>query len=125
MGVKWKDIPVDVQQALESSLLSCVKSMNIVGISGMLTGSVGMEYRWYARKEIGFAVMGRILELFRTEGKSGAVGSRGVANIIYAMGKGGMKATDIPSEVLRALLDGIKSNATSFTEQHVSNIIYG
>ena len=125
MGVKWKDIPVNVQEALESSLLSCVKSMTVVGVSGMLTGSVGMDYRWYARNEIRTALMGRILELFRTEGKSGAVGSRGVANIIYGLGKGGMKATDIPSEVLRALLDGIKSNATSFIGQDVSNIIYG
>ena len=124
MGVKWKDIPVDVQQALESSLLSCMKSMNIVGISGMLTGSIGMDYRWYARKEIGFAVMGRIVELSGTEGKSGAVG-REVANIIYAMGKGGMKTAYIPSDALRALLEGIKSNATSFTGQHGFNIIYG
>ena len=124
MGVKWKDIPVDVQQALESSLLSCVKSMTVIDVSAVLTRSVGMDYRWYARSQIQTALMGRIVELFRTEGKSGAIG-RQVANIIYGMGKGRMKTTDIPSEVLRALFDGIKSHATSFSEQEVSNIIYG
>ena len=124
MGVKWKDIPVDVQQALESSLLSRVKSMILIQVSGLLSGSVGMDYRWYASKDIGSAVMGRIVELFRTEGKSGAI-DRPVANIIYGMGKGGMKTTDIPSDALRALLDGIKSNATSFNGQEFSNVIYG
>ena len=124
MGVKWNDLPVDVQQALESSLLRCVKSMNIVGISGMLMGSVGMDYRWYASKDIGSVVTGRIVELFRTEGKSGAI-DRPVANIIYGIGKGGMKTTDIRSEELRALLDEIKNNTKSFIEQSIFNIIYG
>ena len=123
MGVKWKDIPVGVQQALESSLLSRVKSMMIIEVSDVLVGSVGMDYRWIENEKIRHEIFQKIIESFGGDVAGGNV--QALCNIVLGMGLVGMKKEMLPKDVYAALINGVKFYRSSLNNHQLKIIAFG
>lgn len=109
---------------IEDFLLLRMNEFTNLGISGLLSGSVSMGYRWFDDVRVRDEVYQRIIDLYGGDRMNVSDG-RELASIIYAMGKGGIKRTDLPQELFKVLLSGIVDCKWSINAQGISNIIYG
>jgi hypothetical protein len=124
MGMQWKELPIKIQVALEESLLKNIKTMNEVGLSCFMKGSVGMGYEWNNRERVKEMIFKRFRELYGGDVSQTASG-RGIASIVYNWGETGMKWENISEQVRESIFSGIVACLHSFNSQEISNLIYG
>jgi hypothetical protein len=124
MELQWKELPIKIQVALEESLLKNIKTMNEVGLSCFMKGSVGMGYEWNNRERVKEMIFKRFRELYGGNVSQTASG-REIASIVYNWGETGMKWKELSSNTQNSCYNGIERCASSFNSQAVGNVILG
>ena len=124
MEIQWKDIQPEVKKSIEIVLKKEIPSFTSITLSGFIIGSAGMNYPWYQDLEMKLLIFKNILEVFAVD-KLIVEHGRNIANILYGMGKNGMKKEDIPSDVLHVLLSGIGRCSANLNVQELSFVIFG
>jgi hypothetical protein len=125
MEMHWQELPVNVQERLEESLLKNINDMNEVGLSCFMKGSAGMGYEWNKRERVKEMIFKRFLDLYNGETNIVKHSARVFALFIYSMGELGMKWEEISDRLGQSVFDGINRLSDSFNSQEVSNLIYG
>jgi hypothetical protein len=124
IGLPWQDIPLNIRATIEDVLLLRIKEFTNIGLSGFLFGCIGMKYRWFDDARVRDEVYRRIIDLYGSD-RINATDGKNLANIIYAMGKGGLTNNELSEEILKVLLEGVVSCKSSINAKNISNIIYG
>ena len=123
IGYRWSEIFPQQRKAIEEILLQRIKEFKNIDLSGFLMGSIEIGYRWFDHVQIRNEIYQRIIELYGKDNQPHQDG-RELANIIYAIGKGGAKKKNLPPEVITALLEGLIHRKSSMDAQNIANIFY-
>jgi hypothetical protein len=125
MGMHWRDLPVNVQERLEESLMKNIKNMNEVRLSCFMKGSVEMGYEWNKRERVKELIFERFLDLYNGETNIMKGSARALSSFIYNMGELGMKWEEISDRLGESIFHGMNRLSDSLNSQDVSNLIYG
>jgi hypothetical protein len=122
MEWKFHDFSPVEQQNIMTTLINDFHTDNIVNISSFLSGVEEINLNWMENDELRAAV----LEGVGADNiDNNPASMRAFANIIYYLGKAGIKWKALPEHVTRNFEKGIKVCAASFKEQGIGNLIYG
>lgn len=124
IGLVWQEIPSNVKQTLEKTLINRLKDFEDIGLSSFLIGSSKMGYQWSDNDLIRPEVF-RALERSLAVDRVGVDPSRKVTSIIYGMGKGGFNQKDLPTDFTKKISEGLIRSISSLNAQAISNIIWG
>jgi hypothetical protein len=125
MGMLWRDLPVNVQESLEESLVMNIKDMNEVSSSCFMKGIVEMGYDWNKRERVKEMIFKRFLDHYDGETNIVKDSARGLASFIYNMGELGIKWEEISDRLGESIFHSINRLSNCFNNQDVSNLIYG
>jgi hypothetical protein len=121
IGWKWEDFAPSDQQKMEVEIHKDLITEDLISISSYLNSLLALDYplcNHQRMKDALFTGLSRV-KVDYTEN------SRQVANIIYSLGELKIDWPGLPQEVQEWFCDGIKWCSSSFSEQDLSNIIYG
>lgn len=127
MGIFWKDIPAEASVVIEQLISRRTKEFSNIGMAQFLSGSAQMGYNWFDIEPIRNQVYQRIVELYGRDSSTNGSGSDGreLANIIYALGKGGVKKDALPEEILTVFLQNVDQRKLFLNSMDIATIIYG
>jgi glucan phosphorylase len=123
--VKWRELPAEWKLSMEKLLITRMKKINSREISAILKGSVGMEYRWFDNIQIQENLFERIHKIFERDQIDVDDDKSELADIIYAIAKGGIKKNDLPEKLLQVFLQRFVEYKSSFEAPDVFHMING
>jgi hypothetical protein len=124
MNWKWKEFSLDVQRTMMKRCIVTLRDGDEVQLSALLNGFKTIDYPWTDSDSVKQAIFAGIVKTFG-HGNINTASGRELANIIYNLGKSGIQWENIRKDVQGSLFRGISHCYRSFTEQHISNTIYG
>jgi glucan phosphorylase len=110
---------------MEKLLITRMKKINSREISAILKGSVGMEYRWFDNIQIQENLFERIHKIFERDQIDVDDDKSELADIIYAIAKGGIRKNDLPEKLLQVFLKRFVEYKSSFEAPDVFHMING
>ena len=123
--MKWRELPAEWKLSMEKLLITRMKKINSREISAILKGSVGMEYRWFDNIQIQENLFERIHKIFERDQIDVDDDKSELADIIYAIAKGGIKKNDLPEKLLQVFLQRFVEYKSSFEAPDVFHMING
>jgi hypothetical protein len=123
LGWKWNNFDQKTQERFEKKMIEILGAVDPVGLSGILNACEEMEFSWKERPKLKKAIFHSINSCFSPNNRMKEQSAQEVANTIYYLGKAGMKWKEC-DEIKNSLFHGIENCSSSFSQQHVSNIIY-
>ena len=126
MGLKWSELPVELQHLLDATAAERYPRMITQGVSNTLYGLGVMGAAWTdLSPEHRHAVYEAIRRCFSRGTVSASVNSQAVSNVVYALGLCGAQWADFPAESKRAVMEGIVICSAQFKSQEIANLVYG
>jgi hypothetical protein len=132
MGFHWKDdIDCSLQGKLLNRAVAVLPTCNSVDLSAILNGLAGMKYDWKNEGKMEKAICeGIITNYHPTKKRDKKSDGRGIANIVYYLGKLSKEREEgdkivLEKEVLESILNGIEKCVNQLNAQGASNLIYG
>jgi hypothetical protein len=132
IGFHWKD---DIDSSLQGKLLNRAVALlpkcNSVGLSSILNGLVRMKYEWKNDGKMEKAICeGIVTNYHPTKKRDNKYDGRGIANIVYYLGKLSKEREEsdkivLEKEVLDSIWNGMEKCLNLLNCQEVSNLIYG
>ena len=134
MNISWKELSPSTQQTIEDLLEKKLSTFTLIGLLNLVNSCAQMEYPWYQQNKIKEKFFTQILSLLMEEEEGGgrkeskkptiAMG-RHLGNIIYRLGKSGLKLDQIPSKVLRGFYYSIDQSMKQLNGVDLSNLFFG
>lgn len=126
LGIQWDKIPSKTRLSIKKAIMNQLNDVDLIGLSGFMTGTTTINYHWYLKPEIREAVFNRGIQLY---GPTTIIDSFGgsLANIIDTLGKVRVKEREflLTKELIDALVNGITSLAPICSGQNIATIFHG
>jgi hypothetical protein len=118
---RWKDFSLSNQQLIEAEIREDFSGRaDIMTMASCIHGLLSLDYHLNNCQQMKNCVFqGFSSRQFLPEDH------RSLANIVYYLGKFGIKWIELPNETKQSFYQGIEQCCSSFSEQEISNTIYG
>lgn len=124
IGIAWETIPECIRQSLEEHLRLILNEASPISLCSLMTGCIGMNYRWFENDPIKEAVFSRFNEIYggtivyQDSGKL-------MATMIEAMGTIGLRREHITIDLQDAVLKGMEKHMLELNDRYRSILING